>query len=95
MLNCSFYAKIDDKTGYIVLAHFNQKASNETSKQQRTKPVSERIVLGSKYTNPGGLLNSRKYLQLFVKRRNENAQRHRQLLLCHCMHEHKHPNEMK
>ncbi len=25
-----FFAKIDDKTGYIVLAHFNKKASNET-----------------------------------------------------------------
>ena len=25
-----FFAKIDDKTGYIVLSHFNKKASNET-----------------------------------------------------------------
>jgi hypothetical protein len=28
---------IDDKTGYIVLSHFNKKASNETKEAGRTK----------------------------------------------------------
>ncbi|MBC5837901.1 S41 family peptidase [Flavobacterium muglaense] len=53
-----FYAKIDDKTGYIVLAHFNKKASNETKEAvlELKKQGAERIVLDLR-GNPGGLLN--------------------------------------
>ncbi len=53
-----FYAKIDDKTGYIVLAHFNKKASNETKEAllDLKKQGAERIVLDLR-GNPGGLLN--------------------------------------
>lgn len=53
-----YFAKIDDKTGYIVLAHFNKKASNETrdALEQLKKQGAERIVLDLR-GNPGGLLN--------------------------------------
>lgn len=53
-----FFAKIDDKTGYIVLSHFNQKASNETKTalEELKKQGAERIILDLR-GNPGGLLN--------------------------------------
>ncbi|MCW2117933.1 S41 family peptidase [Flavobacterium sp. 7A] len=53
-----YFAKIDDKTGYIVLAHFNKKASNETKEAllELKKQGVERIVLDLR-GNPGGLLN--------------------------------------
>ena len=53
-----FFAKIDDKTGYIVLSHFNKKASNETKAalEQLKKEGAERIILDVR-DNPGGLLN--------------------------------------
>ena len=53
-----FYGKIDDKTGYIVLSHFNQKASIETrdAVEQLKREGAERIVLDLR-GNPGGLLN--------------------------------------
>jgi carboxyl-terminal processing protease len=53
-----YYAKIDDKTGYIVLARFNQKASNETKQalEDLKNQGAERIVLDLR-GNPGGLLN--------------------------------------
>jgi carboxyl-terminal processing protease len=53
-----YFAKIDDKTGYIVLAHFNKKASNETrdALEQLKKEGAERMVLDLR-GNPGGLLN--------------------------------------
>lgn len=53
-----FYAKIDDKTGYIVLSHFNKKASNETKEalENLKKQGAERIILDVR-DNPGGLLN--------------------------------------
>jgi carboxyl-terminal processing protease len=53
-----FYGKIDDKTGYIVLSQFNQKASLETRNaiEQLKKDGAERIVLDLR-GNPGGLLN--------------------------------------
>ncbi|MBP4141126.1 S41 family peptidase [Flavobacterium sp. P4023] len=53
-----FYAKIDDKTGYIVLARFSKKASQETKEalEQLKKQGAERIILDVR-DNPGGLLN--------------------------------------
>lgn len=53
-----FFGKIDDKTGYIVLAHFNRKASQETKEalEQLKREGAERIILDLR-GNPGGLLN--------------------------------------
>ncbi|CAM4054018.1 S41 family peptidase [Flavobacterium weaverense] len=53
-----FFAKIDDKTGYIVLARFNKKASQETKDalEQLKNEGAERIILDVR-DNPGGLLN--------------------------------------
>jgi carboxyl-terminal processing protease len=53
-----FFGKIDEKTGYIVLARFNQKASYETKQAllQLKKEGIERLVLDLR-DNPGGLLN--------------------------------------
>jgi carboxyl-terminal processing protease len=53
-----FFGKIDDKTGYIVLAHFNQKASLETKEalEKLKKEGADRIILDLR-GNPGGLLN--------------------------------------
>lgn len=53
-----FFGKIDEKTGYIVLARFNQKASYETKQalEQLKKEGVENIVLDLR-DNPGGLLN--------------------------------------
>ena len=53
-----FFGKIDDKTGYIVLAHFNQKASVETKEalEKLKRDGAERIILDLR-GNPGGLLN--------------------------------------
>jgi carboxyl-terminal processing protease len=63
-----FFGKIDDKTGYIVLSHFNQKASLETKEalEQLKKEGAERIVLDLR-GNPGGLLDEAvKICNLFV-----------------------------
>ncbi|TDE04399.1 S41 family peptidase [Flavobacterium sandaracinum] len=53
-----FFGKIDDKTGYIVLSHFNKKASLETKEalEQLKREGAERIILDVR-DNPGGLLN--------------------------------------
>ena len=54
----TFFGKIDEKTGYIVLSRFNQKASQETKDalEQIKKDGAEKIVLDLR-GNPGGLLN--------------------------------------
>lgn len=53
-----FFGKVDDKTGYIVLSQFNQKASSETKDalEKLKKEGAERIILDLR-GNPGGLLN--------------------------------------
>lgn len=53
-----YYAKIDDKTGYIVVSRFNKKASNETKEAVLAlkKQGAQQIVLDLR-NNPGGLLN--------------------------------------
>lgn len=53
-----FYGKIDDKTGYIVLAQFNQKASQETKEalEKLKTDGAEKIIIDLR-GNPGGLLN--------------------------------------
>ena len=53
-----FFAKIDEKTGYIALTHFNKKAANETKEalEELKRHGAERIVLDLR-DNPGGLLN--------------------------------------
>ncbi len=53
-----FFAKIDDKTGYIVLSHFNRKAALETKEalEELKRQGAERIILDLR-GNPGGLLN--------------------------------------
>jgi carboxyl-terminal processing protease len=53
-----FFAKIDEKTGYIVLARFNKKASQETKEalEQLKREGAERIIIDVR-DNPGGLLN--------------------------------------
>ena len=53
-----FFGKIDAKTGYIVLSHFNKKASIETKEalEQLKREGAQRIILDLR-DNPGGLLN--------------------------------------
>lgn len=53
-----FFGKIDEKTGYIVLSHFNQKASLETKQalEQLKREGVDKIILDLR-GNPGGLLN--------------------------------------
>jgi carboxyl-terminal processing protease len=53
-----FFGKIDGETGYIVLSHFNNKASVETKMalEQLKNEGAKRIILDLR-GNPGGLLN--------------------------------------
>ncbi|RZL37214.1 MAG: PDZ domain-containing protein, partial [Pedobacter sp.] len=54
----SFFGKIDDKTGYIVLNQFTRTASSETKAalESLKKDGAEKIILDLR-GNPGGLLN--------------------------------------
>ena len=53
-----FFAKIDDKTGYIVLNQFTNKAAQQTKEalEQLKREGAEKIILDLR-GNPGGLLN--------------------------------------
>ncbi|MWB93743.1 PDZ domain-containing protein [Flavobacterium sp. GA093] len=53
-----FYGKIDEKTGYIVLAHFSRKASNEVKEAlEKLKADGAKQIVLDLRGNPGGLLN--------------------------------------
>lgn len=53
-----FYGKIDDKTGYIVLAHFSRKASAEVKDAlEKLKADGVKQIVLDLRGNPGGLLN--------------------------------------
>lgn len=53
-----FYGKIDDKTGYIVLAQFNRKAASEVKEAlEKLKAQGATQIVLDLRGNPGGLLN--------------------------------------
>ena len=53
-----FYGMVDDKTGYIVLTQFNQKASYETKEAlEKLKDDGATQIILDLRGNPGGLLN--------------------------------------